>query len=358
MPTEIYQRGLVAYYEANELAGADGATVSSFTDLSGNGRHLTAASSQPVINTPAINSKKSILWDGTKNPLVYSGQLEIRCGFIVVKIAEAFSDYLGLLTDLTNNGILVGKSGTNLFFDFLYPYYEYRLNDHIFPKEAAFAPIGAFAIIYFKFWKNLIIDGIQLGQDRGDTSRKFNGEVAALALYNRNFCESEVRNMVAAFSNSYQIAVYDAFPYSGSKTDSGERSPIILSDDQPEPITRIKYAPRESFNLNFNDRSQTEYEAAKAYHETHYPYPTMLYRDYQHIPPVDFNIRITSAFQKSGAPGYRFNYGFSAIESNQSAGTAILAAPTIPPEEPDIPEGALFFGDEPIYFGDEIVTFI
>ena len=92
MPTNIYQRGLQLFTEADELAGADGSPVLSFTDLSGKNRHLTGVSVLPEIKADAVGGKKSVLFDGTRNPLVFNGAFKIQCGFLVMKTNGDFGD--------------------------------------------------------------------------------------------------------------------------------------------------------------------------------------------------------------------------------------------------------------------------
>lgn len=337
MSTPIYLNGLQGFYEANELSGADTSPVSSFTDLSGNSRHLVAASSQPLIKTNAVNSKKSIIWDGTKNPLVHTGTFRINSGFLLVKVDGDFTGtYQGILSTPADWGILTGIGGSNLFYDFLYNFYEFRLNDRIYPQAAAPAPISTFGIIYFRFWQRLLIDGIQLGQDRGFTARKFDGEISLLALYDRDWCESEIRKMFQSIAYSYQLGIENVFPYRGSKSDTGSIGKIVLSDNQPEPVLRVKRGDRKSYDLSFTFRSWMEFRAARAFWELYHPEKTFLYHDYQLIPPEStiFRLPADSEFEDRGASGVTKNYGFSVFEST------ILSAAEIPLTAPDIPNEA------------------
>jgi hypothetical protein len=350
------------YVEAEDTGGADGSTVTIAPDLSSYGRDLIAASGGPVVDVAAVNGKRSWVFDGTKTPLKFDGTFKIRCGWMVARINGDFeTPYEGLLSTPSIYGILAGIGATSQFFDFEYDYFEYRLNDRIYFPQDAPAPRDEWGVIFFKFWTNLVVDGIQIGQDREFTDRKLNGEVALLALYDRDFCEDEIRRQTRAIAYEYQIALADSFPYQGMKSDTGEVSPVVLSDGQIEPITRTKSRALETFDASFAQRTQEEFREAKAFHSSHYPGERFLYRDYQQIPPVDYNVRITSAFEKRGLQTVNnFGYAFSMIESDVPAAAAIPAtAPEIPVEtpEPTVPEGALTFGGEVLTFGGEPVIF-
>jgi chitodextrinase len=339
MATNLYQRGLQAHYEANELPGADGSAVTTFTDLSVYERHLTASTAKPLIKANAINSKKSVIWDGSKNPLVYTGSFRLSCGFMVVKIDGNFDNtYEGVLSSPATYGILTGIGGTALWYDFLYDFYEYRLNDRIYPKTAAPAPISSFGIIFFRFWRPITVDGIQIGQDRGFTDRKFDGEVALLALYDRRMCEGEIRNNIQSIAASYQIALPDVFPYQGTKSDPRAVGKRVLSDGQDEPVTRVKRGGRTLFDLSFAERQQTERKAAAAFWDDRFPEKRFIYRDYENIPPEDTICRIpeNSEFKWNGGLTVNNNsYAFQVFESVIAPATAIPGAPVIPEEEGD-----------------------
>lgn len=352
MPTTIFQNGLQLFLEANELAGADGSEVTSFTDLSGNNRHLTASSAKPLINTGAVNSKKSVIWDGTNNPLVYTGDFTFRCGWMVVKVNGAFTgDYQGILSSPENFGILTGIGGSSVLYDFLYDYYEYRKNDRIYPQTDAPAPVDEWAVVYFKFWTNLTVEGIQLGQDRDFTDRKFDGEIALLALYDRDFCEEDVRKNTYSIASSYQIALPDVFPYQGSKDDTMTISKRVLTDGQDEPVVRVKRGARKIFDLHFSQRPQAEMFAAEEWWDEFYPTKRFIYRDYQTIPPVDGVYRFPedSRFERRGGQTiFSLNYGFQIIESIIQPLTSVPAAPVIPEdpdaEAPSVPGSFALFG--------------
>jgi hypothetical protein len=331
MATDIFDTGLQLFVEANETPGAGGSIVSTLTDLSTNGRNMTAASAQPVIESGAINGKKAIVWNGAKNPLKNSDTFHITSGFLVVNISD-FTNYNGLLSSLANYGILVGNHHlTDKWFDFGYDYFEYRLNDRIFPDNFASAPVDEWGIVFFRFWRGLMLDGIQLGSDRSFPGRKLNGKVAMMALYDRSWCEQEIRQMFRSIGASYGMSIENVFPYQGSKSDTYGIEKVVLSDGQPEPVLRLKVDTRKTpFDLNFNFRSQDEFRSSRNFWIAHHPLKSFLYRDYAVIPPEDTITRLPerSAFEFRGTNGVSVNYGFTGVESEELSPGAIPSAPT------------------------------
>lgn len=59
--------GIIGYWEAQSLTGANGSSVSQINDLSGNGNHWVQGSgtAQPTIVTSGLNGKRVISFDGT-----------------------------------------------------------------------------------------------------------------------------------------------------------------------------------------------------------------------------------------------------------------------------------------------------
>lgn len=356
----IYQRDLLIYAVANELSGSGGANVPSLTDLSGNGRHLTASSSYPVITASAVNGKKAVTWDGSKNPLKYTGELTISAGWLVVKCIGTFaSGTRGILTGLTANPILVGAGSNGYFVDYKYPRYEYRVSDRIFsPAETftngqysesltAIAPIDIYAIVFFRFFTPITVDGVQLGQNLTNTGTKANFSLALMALYGpqRFFSEDQIRLQTQLFAYEYQLGIYDVFPFYHSKLDTTSRGKDILADDGDEPITRIKRPDRSEFDLTFGARSQQEMKTAKAFHAVFCPSKRFFIRTYDTIPPQNTACRFPpdSTFDWSGGNNL-FNYGFSVVESTVFPDLAIPAILPVIPDE--IPPSVLIYALE------------
>lgn len=304
----INTNNLELFVEADGLATNAGA-VTAWFDLSGKGRDLlpVRAGSYPIHTDNVVNGKATVKWlGGGVAPLGTNTSFTVRSGFMVARInAATFSTHNGLLTSFINYPILVGNGpNTTVFFDALYDLYEYRLNDVIYSPLDTWAggkltkahtppaPLNAFGIIYFRFWKNLIVDGIQIGADRASTIRNLVGEVAHLSLYSKDFgCEPDVRAQMLKLSTYYGIPIAEVYPFSGSRGDTTAGGKNVLSDGQLEPVTSIISSSRRTFGANFSLRNVGEVKAERAFYEAKYPTGKFLYRDYNIIPPEDTLVR-------------------------------------------------------------------
>ncbi|MET0751863.1 MAG: hypothetical protein ABWZ66_00705 [Pyrinomonadaceae bacterium] len=300
-------KGAELYCEANLLSLADSAYVASFTDWSGKGRHLTASTNYPTFETNEINSKPVIRFHGTSNPLKNTAQFEIRCGWILAKYSggSTFTDYKGLLSDLNVTTILLGEYDTANFLDNQSTQiFEFRSNDRIYPESAAPAPMQVFKLIFFRFWRNLSLDGIQLGQQTNFTSTKWHGDVPFLALYSRDFCESDIRKYSKAVADAYDLVLADVYPYQADKGSPKTSIQSVNFYDPPEG-TRISEAlddPKRELDLKFSSRRQAEVKKMRDFHDSHYGAAVeCIYRDYDVIPPEDVLGYIDSPYQAAGA---------------------------------------------------------
>lgn len=345
--TILPTKNLELFLEADRLSVADGGAVSVFTDLSGNNRHLTAAAAPPLIRYNALNNKKEVVWDGTRNPLRYTGNIQIKCGFILFRVSGAFTDYNGVLTT-PSEGILVGnKFWQDRFFPFDYKYFEFRSGDRIYPQSDAPAPIDRYDIVFFRFASPLAADGVQLGGDRDFAGRKLNGSILLAALYSGNFCESEIRDIQSIIANSYQVKLENVFPAQGSKTDQSILRRRVLYSTSISGATkaRFKDLSRKSFELKFAARSQKELEKSRKFWDEFYLSKTFLYRDYNLFPPVDTVVKqpVETDFAYSGSVNL-FDYAFSVVEADVLSPGAIPPMPNIVGGAPAVPSGLVVEG--------------
>ncbi len=119
MAIALSPTSLLAYYDPQQDALANGQANTASQDYSGNGRTLVASGAAPSYVTPAVNGRAAVRWSGTNTPLTSAANITVSCGFIVAKINSAtFSNFGGLLTDTATNGVLIGNSGTANFFNF------------------------------------------------------------------------------------------------------------------------------------------------------------------------------------------------------------------------------------------------
>lgn len=280
--------------QSQEPVLANGQEVQIWRDLSGNRRTLVGTSPYPIYQANFVNNQPSVYFNSSINPLKNTANFEVLCGFVVARYdSPSFNNYDGLITDLTTNGILVGNVDDTRFFNFGHDLFEFRSNDIIYPQSNQIAPMVNWKVMFFRFWRGIQLDGIQIGQDRMFTDRRWLGSIAEVLLYDRQFCETEIRSISQELAFKYGLGLADVFPYQADyQSDIGTGRKILSSTAESGEVTaRIKDRAKKSFGLNFVSRRQAEYETTDAYWQNHYPLDNFIYRDYDLIPPRDFNVR-------------------------------------------------------------------
>jgi hypothetical protein len=108
--------GLQAWYAADRLPLADGDAVSTWTDLSGNARHLTAGGAlRPVLAANQQNGKPVVRFDGVDDGMSSSAfaVAQPNTMFCVARSRGAFSGASETIFGGTNGGIFRGAGDTN-----------------------------------------------------------------------------------------------------------------------------------------------------------------------------------------------------------------------------------------------------
>lgn len=318
-PILLPYEGCELYCDPHIMAQAEGSGVTTLTDYSGKDRHLTAAAPVPTFRTNVLGGKSVVRFDGSQQPLRNPAAVPVRCGWIVAKYNAgtfpAYPNYKGLLSDFNYQGILVGSTGETRWYDFTWPGFEIRSDDRIYPSNACPGPMSQFRIIFFRFWNGaLICDGLQLGRDRTFTDRLWNGDVALLALYSRDFTEEEVRAHTQKIAANFGIATLaDVYPYQADVSDTAETSlRTVNTYDPPEGdrIVEVLDAPKRLLNLKFSAAAEAEARAMKKFHKDHYPEVPCIYRDYRFTPPEDIEGYIDSPYELEGSAN-DFQYSFT-----------------------------------------------
>ena len=109
----------------------------------------------------------------------------------------------------------------------------------------------------------------------------------------------------------------DLFPYFPDRTRSAsfdqERYESEPYSGSVKVLVRGTYHGK--YSLPFTNRTQAEYDAAKAFHAAHRPPTTITYRDVRFYPYRDVTVKIVSAFREVGTMvSMRFSYTFDVEE--------------------------------------------
>lgn len=301
-------------------------------DYSGNNRTVSCAvSGSPVLQSDKINNEPAHYFDGTSNPLVYTGAVTARHLFVVGSFEETtLAAFRGIFTDKTTYSLLVGDNATTKIFRFVEENYSYEKNDRAFASGDQQAPMsGTFAVMEVLIDSALILDGIQIGQNKTQATHKHKGWFAESLLYSTVKNTYERQKIYEYFARRYKIwqesaAGLKVFPFTPNhaRVATFDQEFHRSNPYSGQPKTRIKGNRRGEFDLGFFERRQSEFEAAAAFHDQHYPPQNdFVYIDRKYAPDVagnnkEFTCEITSSFNDagSGLTAGLWNYQFMAKE--------------------------------------------
>jgi hypothetical protein len=308
---------LEGYYDPHVLSYANGGSVPTLTDLSPHARHMTCSASHPTFHWSVLNGRHVVRWSGSSNPLKHTTTFALRCGWIVAKFdGTSLSAYQGLLSSALHSNILISQNtGTN-FLDNGVTFQEFRSNERIYPMSSAPAPLNAFRVIFFRFWTTVTMDGLQLGQERDNTSRKFDGDVALLSVYSGDFPEDEIQQYSQAIADHFALTIAEnVYPYQPDVDGVAETPTQTINIYDPPEGERIIEAIDDcklEIDLKFSIADQSEVNAMRAFHAAYYQTALpMIYRDYRSTPPIDREGYIDGAYELAGSNNiYSYSFPF------------------------------------------------
>lgn len=223
--------GLISWHQFQ--SGTDGYNIA--YDKSGNGRNLSCSSSgQPGLVGNVVGGKTAWYFDGTSNPLVWgtSLPLPVKHAYILASTAETpFTTNRGLVSGVATGDILTSNASGTTFFDLSGSYADfiYHKSDVLYANASMASPQnGLFELMEVSSATGIAMDGIQVGQQRGLTARKWKGYFAMLLLYDHVLTTAD-QLRVKMFANLY---------YSLNKTTA---LPIYFPSDDIVPIKRRRF---------------------------------------------------------------------------------------------------------------------
>lgn len=315
--------GLQAWHAAD--AASSGQII---PDLSGNGRTLDAGSSNPPsLQTNILNGYPAVYFNGsTHEPLKYVGSLNVKHVFIVGSYElAAFATFAGLIGGISTVDILVGFNGLTQWFDFSSTYgsYDYRLADVHYSESAALAPMsGGHSVMEYSNPAGLVMSGLQIGQQKTFTDRRWRGWYFESLIYNRILSDFERWRVYRYLACKYKLWQRTAggknvfpFPADTAYDMDYARETYISEPYDGEPTALMRGNFRHTVMTNFSLRRPEELDAAKTFYEEHWPLGQFIFRDYRYYPPQDKNVRFNSTFGIRGSDvSFRFNYSFDLLE--------------------------------------------
>jgi hypothetical protein len=250
-------------------------THNSAADLSGNGRHLTSVETNAAVLTPGvINNNPAWYFNGSRIPLQYTGSLTPKHIFILVGLEETeFAAYDGILTGLDSaaNFALVGNGGAGAEdtfympdFDTTYPGFQFLKNDVEYDHDETAPPFDStFAVIELQFPEGIALDGLQIGQDREDTTRKMQGWFVDMLVYDEIKTDSERSKIYEYYAVRYGIwrqksDGFPVFPFRhlrASEPTEGFPAEVSEAEGGRAQDRVVRYhsdAPQLALNLEYN----------------------------------------------------------------------------------------------------------
>lgn len=320
----IPRGGMICWHSAD--ISADGGTIN---DASGNGRTLESVSAPPDYQTNVINGLPALYFDGSTNspPKWTGGSVTPKHAFVVAGCdgANFGASFRGLLGAPSSGEILVGSPSSTLWYNFSSGQ-AYRRYDVGYAESASpgiFNEVGVMEISNSLGWA--FAGGIQIGQQRNLTDRRWKGWWCEHILYDRVLSDVErwkIYRYIACKYNIWQQAAAGStkavFPFPADRPYGREhgRETYLSEPYDGDPSALVRGSFKSGYELGFTTRRQEEFDAAKVFYEDHHPLGEFAFRDYRFYPYRDTNVRFNSTVRERGSDvSYRFNYNFDVVEA-------------------------------------------
>lgn len=295
-------------------------------DYSGNGRIIsTAITNPPVLQANVLNGQPGWYFNGSRDPLSWSGSLTWKHIFILASAEDAaFSTNRGLLSGVTTGNALVSNASGDIFFNLgIGSAYQYRKSGVAFAEANQKAPMSGDAqVLELVHTTGMAMDGIRLGQHFSLAGRLWKGWFFDHLMYSGVKNDLARFNIYRYFAMRYWVwertaAGLFVFPFAANKNRGTELGQETYFSEpyagDPKALTRGTFEG--SYELPFLLREQEEYLAAEAFYKQHWPLDEFVYRDYRFYPYRDVICRFASPLREQGSDvTYRFNYSFEVVE--------------------------------------------
>lgn len=323
----VARSGMIAWHKYEE--GVSSGSVCN--DYSGNAKHMSVGSMPiPVIQPTGANGvAPAWYFAGTKNPLTYSGSVTPKHAFVIggydgAAMPSGDPGNGGLLSGETSGDILVGNISTTRFYDYDYETtgtYKYRRNDVQYAENDAQIPFGNVGMIEASYDTGWAMDGIQVGQHKNITARKWKGWFAEQILYNRILTDTERFDLYVYFAIKFKLwkktaAGLNVFPFqpNWSVPMPKEKNVLISTSVAGTAKERVKSAAKRGFDLAFETRDRDEYDTAATFWNQHRGVSSFIYRDDSRSPSEDVTVRFTGSIDLSANNYHDNDYSLQAVE--------------------------------------------
>lgn len=329
-------------------AMADGTdSASNLYDVSGNARNFSVGSTPPILQTN-LNGLQTIYFDGTKNPLSWTGTaFNLKHCFLVVAVeGNTFDAARGLLTGITTNPFLVGVNATDKFNDNgLGTNFSYKKADVAFANNNLKAPVASkFKIIEFVCPDGIDIANLQIGKDRNNAGTNLKGWVAEIICYSRRRGWHVRQQIYKYFANKYYLwrELSDGkliFPFHNNH--ASPNKPIAPGLIRSKMVSSGRFKESRSgsilrsFDFGFEPRRQFEIDAISKFEEEVLGKQSFALENNSFYPPRRINVRMLGEGIEINPIGVNlFGYKFSAQQVDNSVHHVMIDFDEVIDEEP------------------------
>lgn len=328
----IPKAGLEAWYQVDPAVN----TATSCPDYSGNGRNLTVASNAPVLAESPANGELGYYFDGTKDPLAWSGSVTAKHIFAVIAFDKRyFAGCEGVISGLTSGNVLTSKQAGTTFYPFGS---DYRRNDVEYADNDQQAPVnGSFALVELILaGGGVAMNGIQIGKQLNlSPARLFNGWFLGAGIYSTEQNDIARLKWITYVAMRYHIWPQSAdglsrFPFASNRPRSRNLDvEHYLSEPYEGESKALVRDEQDDYQWLFSTRLEEEYRAAEAFYEQHRPLEPFVMRDYRYLPPRDLEQIFASGLREQGSDvTWRHNYSFETARSEHVEAEAEIQTPT------------------------------
>lgn len=177
------------------------------SDYSGNGRSLSCgAGNAPVITSNVVDKQSGWYFNGSRDPLAWSGSITPKHAFILASADEATfpAEYRGLLGGVATGDFFVGNVSSNKFVDFSAS--AYYLNGTSYIASNQVAPMsGLESLVEMQFAGGMPLDGIQIGKQKSFGTRLWKGNFVESLLFDRVLSLAERKQVMLYFNLKYGL---------------------------------------------------------------------------------------------------------------------------------------------------------
>lgn len=203
--------GLVAWHAV--VPGETGNDI--VYDYSGNNRNASCSpTGAPTAASSALNDRAGMYFGGSNNALIYTGAVAVKhlfclCSYEDAAFPAGSDGYKGIYSGTALGALLLGNQGTNkMCHQPDNDPYTFYYNSEAKSSADETAPVsGNFAVLEQRFTNAVNLAGLQIGQDRNNSARKWKGWFINALAFSRILTETEIARIYLFYNLFFRSRV-------------------------------------------------------------------------------------------------------------------------------------------------------